>query len=344
MFNIVEYEEVMHEKDCVFVDVRSPKEYKASTIKGAINIPVLLDDEREMVGTLYVRSSVEEARSKGIEYISKRLPEIFEQFQRLYSVEKKKVVIFCARGGMRSSSIHSLLYSLGIKVYKLKGGYREYRRYINENFDKITKSVKFIVLYGKTGVGKTEYLKELERRGFDILDLEGAANHRGSLLGSVSLGDCNTQKTFETEVFHKLLNRKSDIVFVEGESKRIGRIIIPDSIWNNMMKGEKIWIEDSIENRCDILIKEYIIDENSIRELIKALENIKKYLSYKKVEEYKKMIEQGNYKESCINLMLNYYDPMYMNGFGKKQFIKIIENKNREETLSSIIEVYNQMI
>ncbi|WP_297634254.1 tRNA 2-selenouridine(34) synthase MnmH [uncultured Clostridium sp.] len=343
MFNIVDYNEIMNEENVVFVDVRSPKEFEESTIKGAINIPVLLDEEREEVGTLYVRSSVEEARTRGIELISKRLPEIFEKFQELYSVQRKKVVIFCARGGMRSSSIHSLLYSLGLKVYKLKGGYKAYRKYINENFEEMLSEMKFIVLYGKTGVGKTEYLKTLKERGYDILDLEGAANHRGSLLGSVSIGKIHTQKAFETEVFHALLERKGNIVFTEGESKRIGRIIIPDFIWENMMKSEKIWIEDSIENRCDLLINEYIQNEESINELLEAMDKIKKYLSNKKVEDYKTMIKEGNFKEACENLMLNYYDPMYLNGFKKKKFAKWIDNEDREKTLQELIHFYDEM-
>ncbi|MGL4849650.1 MAG: tRNA 2-selenouridine(34) synthase MnmH, partial [Clostridium sp.] len=260
-----------------------------------------------------------------------------------YSVERKKVVIFCARGGMRSSSIHSLLYSLGLRVYKLKGGYKAYRRYINENFNKVIEDVNFITLYGKTGVGKTEYLKELQNRGFDILDLEGAANHRGSLLGSVSIGACNTQKAFETEVFYALSKRKSNLVFTEGESKRIGRIIIPDNIWEKIMESSKVWIEDSIENRCDLLTHEYIQNEEGIKELLEAMDKIKKYLSVKKVEEYKDMIKDGNYREACINLMENYYDPMYLNGFKEKTFIQTIQNEDREDTLNKLIEVYKKL-
>ncbi|MGL4873540.1 MAG: tRNA 2-selenouridine(34) synthase MnmH [Clostridium sp.] len=343
MFNIVDYEEIMDKENVVFVDVRSPKEFNEATIKGAINIPVLLDSEREEVGTLYVRSSVEEARSRGIELISKRLPEIFEEFQRLYSGERKRVVIFCARGGMRSSSIHSLLYSLGLRVYKLKGGYKAYRRYINENFNKIIEDVNFITLYGKTGVGKTEYLKELQSKGFDILDLEGAANHRGSLLGSVSIGACNSQKTFETEVFYALKKRKSNLVFTEGESKRIGRIIIPDNIWSKIMSSSKVWIEDTLDNRSELLTAEYIQNEDSIKELLEAMDKIKKYLSEKKVEEYKEMIKNGDYKEACINLMEHYYDPMYLNGFKEKTFIETIQNEDRVHTLEKLISIYKKL-
>ncbi len=342
MFNIVDYKDIVDE-ECILIDVRSPKEYKEATIKGAINIPVLLDDERDIVGTLYVRESVEAARTKGIEFISRRLPQIFNDIQCMYNNNyNKKIVLFCSRGGMRSGSVYSLLYSLGIKVYKLRGGYKGYRKYINDNFEKVNKGVKYIVLYGKTGVGKTKYLKALNDKGFDILDLEGAANHRGSFLGSISLGKSNSQKMFETEIFEALKNRKSNLVFIEGESKRIGNIIIPEFIWNSMEEGIKIYIEDSIENRSEILIKEYIKGNDSVKELINCLDRFKKYLSDNRVEEYKKLLKEGDYKTVCEELMVKYYDPLYSNNFKIKDFYEIIVNKDKNETINRLIDIYNK--
>ncbi|MBY0756187.1 tRNA 2-selenouridine(34) synthase MnmH [Clostridium sardiniense] len=342
MFNIIDYKDIVDDKECILIDVRSPKEYKEATIKGAINIPVLLDDERDIVGTLYVRESVEAARTKGIEFISKRLPQIFNDIQNMYNNGEKKIVLFCSRGGMRSGSIYSLLYSLGIKVYKLRGGYKGYRKYINDNFEGVNKGVKYIVLHGKTGVGKTEYLKALKEKGFDILDLEGAANHRGSFLGSISLGKSNTQKMFETEIFEALKNRKGNLVFVEGESKRIGNIIIPEPIWSSMEDGIKIYIEDSIENRSEILIKEYIKGNDSVKELIDCLDNLKRYLNDKRVEEYKKLLKECDYKTVCEELMLKYYDPLYSNSFKIKDFYETIVNKDRNETINRLIDIYNK--
>lgn len=343
MFNIIDYEEVVSDKNCIFVDVRSPKEFEKSTIKGAINIPVLLDDERAEVGTLYVRNSVDEARSKGIEFIAKRLPEIFNKMQELYKIKNKKIILFCSRGGMRSGSLHSLLFSLGIKAYKLKGGYKGYRNYINNNFEEINRDVKYIVLHGKTGCGKTEYLKALKDKGFDILDLEGAANHRGSFLGGVALGECNSQKKFESELFEQLKDRKSNLVFVEGESKRIGNVIIPEFIWNSMNNNSiRICINDSIENRCDLLINEYINGEDSVEELIMLLDRLKKYMNSKRIDEYKKLLKEGDYKTVCEELMVKYYDPLYSNGFKVKEFYETINNENKEDTINRLIYIYNK--
>ncbi|MEG0238220.1 MAG: tRNA 2-selenouridine(34) synthase MnmH [Clostridium sp.] len=344
MFNMIEYEEIDRIKDdYILIDVRSPKEFEEATIKGAINIPVLLDNERETVGTIYVRESTEEAKSVGISFISKRLPEIFNKIQELYIKNQgKKIVIFCSRGGMRSGSIHSLLYSLGLKVYKLKGGYKSYRRYINENLKKVNEDVKYIVLYGKTGVGKTVYLKKLKEMGYDILDLEGAANHRGSILGSVSLGNCSSQKAFETEIFEELKSRKSNLVLVEGESKRIGNTIIPDFIFKSMQNGIKVCIEDSLNNRSELLIKEYIKDQNSVDELMVCLDRLKRYLNDERVEGYKKLLLDGDYKTVCEELMVKYYDPLYSNGFKIKDFYEVIINEDREETVNRLINIYSK--
>ena len=129
MFGLISYEEIYgHEDEYIFIDVRSQKEAFEEPMIGSVNIPVLLNEERDVVGTLYVRESAEAAKEQGIEFISRRLPEIFKQVQELYrNKHGKKLVIFCARGGMRSGSLHSLLNSLGINCYKLEGGYKAYR-------------------------------------------------------------------------------------------------------------------------------------------------------------------------------------------------------------------------
>lgn len=344
MFNIVDYEELVDDNSCIFVDVRSPKEFKEATIKGAINIPVLLDEEREEVGTVYVRENTEKAKKIGIEYISKRLPEIFEQVQELYSQKGKKIVFFCARGGMRSGTVYSLFYSLGYKVYKLKNGYKGYRKYINDNFIKLNEEVKYIVLYGKTGVGKTEYLKELRKRGYNVVDLEGAANHRGSILGGVALGGCRSQKAFETEVFEELKNKNSNIVFIEGESKRIGNIILPTFLSDAMQKGIKVCMDDTIENRRDLLVKEYTKDEKSVGDILRCLEYMSKYISKKRIEEYKTMVTEGNFDEVCEALMVEYYDPLYTNGFKEKEFYKELFCDDKEKTIKELIDIYNEFV
>lgn len=345
MIGTINYKDIYKREDeFIFIDVRSPKESFEEPMIGAINIPVLLDDERDIVGTLYVRESVEQAKKAGIEFISKRLPEIFNKFQELYNNNKgKKLVIFCARGGMRSSSIVSLLYSLGFHVLKLSGGYKDYRSFIVKKLEEYSKEIKFIVLYGNTGVGKTEMLQELKNRDYNILDLEGCANHRGSILGGVGIGKCFTQKRFEALVYNALRYRSNNVVFTEGESKRIGRILIPDYLYKSIYQGEKLRIFSDYEVRANRLVAEYTSFENVDIELDEAIGVLKKHISEENVEYYKSLVKQKRYKEVAIDLMKRYYDPMYGMSAKKHTFRDVIEINDFKEGINILEKIHNDI-
>ncbi|MGL5244930.1 MAG: tRNA 2-selenouridine(34) synthase MnmH [Sarcina sp.] len=345
MFGTITYEEIYGREDnFIFIDVRSPKEAFEEPLVGAINIPVLLDNERDLVGTLYVRESVEEAKKAAIKFISKRLPEIFEKIQDIYTKNKgKKIVMFCARGGMRSGSLFSLLNSLGFKVLKLEGGYKAYRAFLSKKLEEFAQEINFIVLYGNTGVGKTELLYKLKDKGFNTLDLEGCANHRGSILGGVGLGACHTQKKFDALVYEELKKRNSNIVFVEGESRRIGRILIPEVLFNKIYKGEKIRIKSDYEVRAERLVEEYTAFENVNTQLAEALSVLKKHISEENINYYKQLVNEGNYKEVALELMKKYYDPMYGVSAKKHTFREELEINDVETGIMELTRVYDEV-
>jgi tRNA 2-selenouridine synthase len=342
MIKTIEYSQIEQKyinDKYVLIDVRSPGEFKTATIPGAVNVYLFNDEERKAIGIVYVQESVEKAKKLGVEAVSKNLPIIYEKINALEK-EYKKLIFFCARGGMRSGSLVSLLTSLGVNALKLKGGYKGYRAYINEELPKIIKEINFVVIHGNTGTGKTDILKNLSQRGYDVLDLEGAANHRGSLLGSVGLGSENSQKQFESLIFNSLKNRKSNYIFVEGESKRIGNIIIPEFIYSAMMKGKHINITADMEFRVKNIIKDYVKSDNSEvknnnLEIIDALNKLRKYISDKKIDNYIKEIESCNYEAVAEELMIKYYDPMYENK--EYNYDLSIKNNNIEETCDNII-------
>lgn len=324
----------------VLIDVRSPGEFKTATIPGAVNVYLFNDEERKVIGTVYVQESVEKAKKLGMEAASKNLPIIYEKISGL-AKEYNKLIFFCARGGMRSSSLVSLLSSLGVNALKLRGGYKGYRAYINEQLPKEIKEINFIVIHGNTGTGKTNILKKLSEKGYDILDLEGAANHRGSLLGSVGLGSESSQKQFESLIYHSLKNKKSNCIFVEGESKRIGNIVIPEFIYSAMMKGKHINITADIDFRVNNIIKDYVkndnLDTKSINlEIIDALNKLRKYISDKRIDSYIREIENCNYEPVIEELMLKYYDPMYESK--EFNYDLNIKNSDIEETCNNIID------
>ena len=322
MFETASYEESLKEQNKIYVDVRTPKEYAKETIPGAVNIPVLLNDERVVVGTLYKQKDPESAKLAGVQFISKRLPEIFAEFQKL-NKEYGKVYVFCSRGGYRSSSLVSFIYSLGIHIFKLDGGYKAYRGYIRDHLSREIERIVPIVLYGNTGTGKTKILKELKNLGYPVLDLEGIANHRGSLLGSVGLGEQKSQKMFESHLYEGML-QGTPYLFMEGESMKIGNISMPKELYKKMPTGISIQIKSPMEYRVKNLVEEYLISpaddgkENFTRsrmeeELSASMDKIKRYFPKERIEEYKKQLEKGNYDFVAEELCIHYYDPRYSN-------------------------------
>ena len=201
MYETVRYEKIKGEY--ILIDVRTPGEYRESTIPGAINIALFTDEEREEIGRVYKTESIEKAKKIGIYAGSKNLPKIYEEIIKL-NKEHKDLIFFCAKGGFRSTVLVSLLAPLGFHVKKLDGGYKEYRKYIIADLDRLIENIEAVVLYGNTGTGKTKILKDLKEMGMDVLDLEGYANHRGSILGSVGLGEQYSQKKFESLLYEDL--------------------------------------------------------------------------------------------------------------------------------------------
>src|SRR5699024_5698769 len=311
MVNTIKYEDLDNStknSNFILIDVRSPSEYQTQTIPDAINVPIFTDKERSIIGTMYKQESMEKAKITGVRFVSQKLPDIYEKIFK-FNKRYNKLIFFCDRGGFRSTSLVSLFYSLGIGAFKLDNGYKGYRKYINNRLPETVKDIKFIVLYGNTGVGKTHILESVEDQGLNILDLEGCANHRGSMLGSVGLGEPNTQKMFESLIYESLKKRNSNIVFVEGESRKIGKVTIPTCIYESMRNGININIKASMEKRINNILKDYVHDTDD--ELIKSLNYLRYHLSNDTVDRFIELINQDKYKIVIEELMTKYYDLLY---------------------------------
>lgn len=336
MFKTIKYEEIEKnwiDESYAFIDVRSPSEYESETIPGAINIPIFNNEERSLIGIVYKQESIEKAKKIGTELASKKLPSIYE---KIIELNKKydNLVFFCARGGMRSRALVSLFESIGINAFKLEGGYKYYRKYIYTHLPNLVTDIQFIVLYGNTGNGKTHILQNLKRKGMDIVDLEGCANHRGSILGSVGLGQQNTQKMFESLLYQSLFNRKTNLVFIEGESRRIGKDIIPKYLFEAMKKGINIKIEANMDIRIANILDSYVHDTDD--ELIESLEHLRKHLGDKNIDRCIKLIEKHQYKPVAEELMVKYYDPMYEHN--DREYNKVFYNDGIENVTNEIIQ------
>lgn len=296
----------------VIVDVRSESEFAEGTIPGAVNVSLLSDCERSKVGTEYKQVSPDSARRLGLELVSPKLAGMVDAYDRL--AKQKKVVLFCWRGGMRSLFVAQTLDMMGYDVYRVEGGYKAYRRHVNAylNADLPHRAV---VTHGLTGVGKTLILKRLAEAGMPVLDLEGLAVHRGSVYGKVGLPPSPSQKLFEGLIYSELEKAETRGVFlVECESRRLGRLLVPNSVISAMKKGYRVLLYAPLEIRIRRSLEEYASGFNkkeNISQLLAATGSLVRYLGHRKVELLNSMITGGQMDKAVEFLLVEYYDPLY---------------------------------
>lgn len=308
MIQDITVEELQKVKDFVLIDVRSEGEYQEASIPGALNLPLFNNEERAEIGTTYVQVSPALAKEQGIAIVGPKLGGLYNQASQW--AKGRPLVLFCWRGGMRSKSLATVFDLMGLNVYRLQGGYKAYRHRVNDYFNQEF-PFKVVVLRGNTGVGKTELLKRLKDDGYPAIDLENIANNRGSVFGAVGLSSAPSQKDFEAVLYEQLREVEHfPYIIVECESKRIGRVNLPGTVFEAMQKGPQGLLYDSISNRVNRLIKEYTQFPNAISEIKLALERLKKNLGLTKIALYNTLLDQGNLEEFTEE-MLKYYDALY---------------------------------
>lgn len=340
MDTLITIEEALALDHPLFIDLRSPAEYREAHIPGAYNLPILENEERALIGTLYQKESPDLAVDKGFELVAPKLPELCRKVKELG--RNRDIVLYCWRGGMRSQSLSQVLSILGTGHYRLLGGYKAYRKHVNEFFAKpFTQNI--VLLNGLTGVGKTELLQRLAADGYPAIDLEGLANNRGSVFGYIGQENQPTQKHFEGLLFNECLKyRKFEFLAVECESRRIGRIILPAGFFKAMQEGLKVLIYDSMENRIKRLTETYTASFSSVNseEICFALDKLKKRLGQEKVKNLKELIAEGNYHDVVHRLLVDYYDPMYRYPSGpSKEYSYSLDAGDPENTLAVLKEI-----
>ncbi len=311
----------------VFIDVRTPKEFEESTIPGSINVPLFSNEERAVVGKLYAQDGQEEAFKKGLDFVSKSLPNLLEAVSRY---KNKKLVIFCWRGGMRSKSLTGLLEGLGYDVRQLEGGHKAYRNYILERFESYKLKPKLVVLNGLTGVGKTEILKQFP----NSLDLEDLAQHRSSMLGAVGLKP-RSQKMFDALLFKRLEELKNEkYIIIEYESKKIGHVQMPEFLYSALKGGIQVKVVRSFEERVKRLVSEYSKYKEELAEKIRIMR--KSVGNDKKINEWLKMLEEEKFEELATIILKEYYDPLYSHTVDAVKYDYITE-KDYVEKIKNLI-------
>jgi tRNA 2-selenouridine synthase len=322
----------------LFIDTRTPNEFQEDHIPGAINLPILSNDERAIVGTIYKQVSQQDAIQAGVEFFSKKLPDFLKEVTKH---KNKTLIINCWRGGMRSKTVVSLLDSLKFNVLQLEGGYKSYRAYIKERLYNYKLQPKVFILWGLTCTGKTSLLTKLP----NALDLEGFAQHRGSMYGSVGLTP-TSQKSFETQLYQRLeqLNAQPFII-IEGESRRIGDLMIPDFLWHSMNHGTHILINRSIDNRAKAAIEEYFKTIPHLDEIKTITQNLpRNLLSNKRKQEIVQLLDQNQLHDAAKILLQEYYDPLYQNTLQKHTYAFEINSDNEEKAVEEIVTQIQKII
>ncbi|MTI67496.1 MAG: tRNA 2-selenouridine(34) synthase MnmH [Firmicutes bacterium] len=338
MIKEIDLEEIIDREDIIFIDVRSEKEFDEDTIPGAVNLPILKNKEREYVGYLYKQVDKEKAKELGLKYASEKLPDLYKRAKQIVDSDKK-IALFCYRGGMRSSSVANVLNIMGIDNYLIKGGYKSYRKKVVEDLKKYENEFNYIVLHGYTGVGKTKILNKLEDINEPIIDLEGLANNSGSVFGDIAFKEVSsTQKRFESLLLKNLKSINRNYVVLESESKRIGRIMLPDFLYENMQNGYHVLIETNLDNRIENILDDYVGKTNfNKNRLISAVEKLRKRLGNDIVDKLIKNIENNDYKPTIKTLMLDYYDPLYKYSIDKvDNYDKIIRYDTLDEAVKEV--------
>lgn len=331
----------------IFIDVRTTKEYEEGTIPGAINIPIFNNDERAYLGDTYVNVNKLTAKEEGFEIASHKLPEIYKKIKQA-AKGYSKIIIFCWRGGLRSKSIATVMSLMNLPAYQLEGGYKAYRTYVLKEFERMQKlSSPYIVLHGYTGCGKTLLLKALEKKGMPVLDLEGLANHRGSAFGGVGLGEQPTQKVFEANVYKETVSFQDSLVFVEAESTKIGKRIVPAFAINHIKTGIHVLVDLDKDIRIKRLLDDYMNNSGSIEDNLsfidESLNSIKPYMSNNDFDHMKEYLRDNNLYDFVGLLLDNYYDPMYKKW--KKYYGTFdyeIDSADIDEAANKLIEIYNK--
>ncbi|MCY0869380.1 MAG: tRNA 2-selenouridine(34) synthase MnmH [Firmicutes bacterium] len=309
----VPYEDVLGRRDVVYIDVRSQSEFAESTIPDALSVPLFDDEQRARIGTVYKQAGRERAMDLGLELASARLPALVSEVRALLC--GRTPVVFCWRGGMRSRTVTTVLDLMGMPSLRLVGGYRAYRQYIVDEIARYDESdlPRCIVVHGMTGVGKTTLLHLLAARGQPVLDLEGLARHRGSVFGGIGLNPAN-QRQFDSALFARLRELKSaPHMYMEAESRRVGRATLPPCILAAKEKGIHIELCASMPTRVARTLAQYrLADEAALKSAaLHALSRIDWRFPPDLRLQVRAALEEKDY-ETLVSALLNrYYDPRY---------------------------------
>ncbi len=293
------------------IDVRSPAEFADDHIPGALSCPVLDNEQRAEIGTLYKQVSPFAAKKLGAAYISRNIAAHIEARFQDHDRQWRPLVV-CWRGGMRSGAMTTVLRSIGWDACQLEGGYKAFRQHVLTRLDQLPPQLNFQLISGPTGSAKTRILQAIGRQGGQILDLEALACHKGSVLGAEPGQPQPSQKWFETLIWQALAGYTAEQpIFVEAESRKIGNLRLPEALFVAMRQSPCIDIAASLAARIDFLLDDYQHFLANPAALKRQLDTLRPLLGHEVIGHWHECIDGERFPELIAALLQNHYDPLY---------------------------------
>lgn len=315
------------------VDVRSPGEFEKAHIPGARNIPMFDDAERKVVGTAYKQINREAAIYAGLDFMGAKMVKLVKEAERVAG-RNKTLLVHCWRGGMRSQSMAWLFETIGITCFVLEGGYKTFRAHVREVY---SRPCELRVVGGRTGSGKTAILHRLEKKGEQVIDLEGLANHKGSAFGALGEERQPSTEQFENDLSLKLSTLDpANRTWIEDESRNIGKCVIPGEFYEQMRSCPMYFLDISRELRAGHLVKDYAGYETE--DLKKCVLKIERKLGGDRSKEAIDAIERADFYNTAM-ITLHYYDKAYMFSLDKnhKAYTKLESDEIDPELNASLL-------
>ena len=304
----VTFDPALLDTHCI-IDARTPAEFAEDHLPGAVNLPILSDADRVLVGTCYKQEGPTPARELGLQLTCHRVFPLVQSAKQV--AHGRPILVYCWRGGLRSESLTMLLTMASLPAVKLQGGYKAYRQNVCRYFEALPLPAPLLVLHGMTGSGKTELLTRLDTKRFSVIDLEGLARHRGSAFGALGLQEQPSQKQFESLLWNAFRCCSPDrAIVLEGESRRIGRVSLPGHLHERMAMETKIWCTVSVQTRVQRLANEYALKEYQ-QPMLEALERIKPKLEHETFTLLHDDILAWRPEAIARQLIERYYDRLY---------------------------------
>ncbi len=330
--------------DTPLIDTRAPVEFQRGAFEYAVNLPLMTDDERHQVGTRYKEAGQDAAIALGRELVGPEAQEARTQSWLDFARAHPRGYLYCFRGGLRSRITQGWMAEAGLEYPYIKGGYKAMRRYLLAQTERLGGSLPLVLVSGRTGTGKTMLLNRIQRS----LDLEGLANHRGSSFGPMAEPQ-PTPINFENRLAVRLLkvtrNDETSPLFVEGEGRLVGKLTVPDPLWENMQRSPTLVLETGLEERVELGLADYVVDllariqkrvpgEAGFEEFAdrhrQSLFRIRKRLGLEQYREALAMLEEAlaahrdhavleGYRPFIRLLLVRYYDPMYDYQLSRRQ-------------------------